>query len=112
MAFKGGVRVGAQITVSLRLDSTADGSAFHFMAYGRSGGTPSEESEEVAPGGFGVLSMFMDSPGRLRIVVDLTSETDTGDLQVTEDDVVRDAETITGDTAWTYAVVQAEDDGE
>jgi hypothetical protein len=101
---KGFVSAGSTVRVRLALDGTAQGPARLLVAYGRSGGTPDDETGTVAPGAQATLSIATDVKGRLRILLD-TRPADTGFLEVSVDGAVRDTGSVQGQTTWTYAVI-------
>jgi len=103
---KGFVTAGSTVRVRLALDATAQGPARLLVAYGRSGGTPDDQTGTVAPGAQATLSIATDVKGRLRILLD-TGPADTGFLQVSVDGAVRDSGPVHGQTTWTYAVISA-----
>jgi hypothetical protein len=101
---KGFVSAGSTVRVRLALDASAQGPARLLVAYGRSGGTPDEQTGTVAPGAQAALSLPTDVKGRLRILLD-TRPADTGFLEVSVDGAVRDTGAVRGQTTWTYAVI-------
>jgi hypothetical protein len=101
---KGFVSAGSTARVRLALDGSAQGPARLLVAYGRSGGTPDDQTETVSPGAQATLSIATDVKGRLRILVD-TRPADTGFLEVSVDGAVRDSGPVHGQTTWTYAVI-------
>jgi hypothetical protein len=103
---KGFVSAGSTVRVRLALDGTATGPARLLVAYGRSGGTPDEQTATVAPGAQGAVTLATDAKGRIRILLD-TNPADSGALEVLVDGTVRDAGAVRGQTTWTYAVIPA-----
>jgi hypothetical protein len=101
---KGFVSAGSTVRVRLSLDASAQGPARLLVAYGRSGGTPDDQTGTVAPGAQATLSIPTDVKGRLRILLD-TRPADTGFLEVSVDGAVRDTGSVRGQTTWTYAVI-------
>jgi hypothetical protein len=101
--FKGTIPAGTTVTAELSLGRAARGPAFLSIAWSAGGTTGDQDSCTVAPGGFGRVSVTPAEPAFLRVYVDMTSEGqgDTGRLGVSPP---TPAETIRGDTTWTYSV--------
>jgi len=98
--FKGTIRVGTAVEARLTLDATASATALLFIGFGSSAGGRSD-SVAVAPGGSGTVRVTATERGILRVLVDLSADSDAGRL------LVRPAtpeEAIRGDTAWGYVV--------
>jgi hypothetical protein len=99
--FKGTIPAGVPVTAELSLSRSARGPAFLSIAWSAGGTTGEQDSATVAPGGFGKVSVTPTEPAFLRVYVDMTSEGDTGRLEVSP---ATPTETIQGDTTWTYSV--------
>ena len=99
--FKGTTPVGVAVTAELSLNQNAKGSAFLTIAWSAGGGTGSQDSTTVAPGGFGRVTVTPTEPSFLRVFVDMNRESDRGTLGVAPP---TPPEPIQGDTTWTYSV--------
>jgi hypothetical protein len=101
--FKGSVKVGVSVEAELSLDGSASGTAVLLVGHGAETGAGSENAV-VAPGATGSAETAPTARGILRVVVDVSKESDGAQLKVTGDGSVLDDEKIQGDTTWTYAV--------
>jgi len=105
MAFKGIIGTGSSVSASLKLDNAASGPAFLMMGYGRPGGQPAGDGDTASPGGFAKALLDMDVPGRLEVLVDLSSATDTGSLVVSVDGKVMTRGNLPDkNLPWVYAI--------
>lgn len=100
--FKGTIRPGTNVQARFALSRDADGSALVFLGAGAVEGSITD-SVAVAPGGSATLSVTPTTRGILRVVVDVSDESDAGRLAV---DPVTPEEAIQGDTTWGYVVVE------
>jgi hypothetical protein len=99
--FKGVIQKNTPVSADLSVDGGASGPAILFIGFGsREGGQ--SDSTVVAPGASATLSLTPKTQGVFRVLVDLSSESDRGQLGLRP---VTPAEPISGDTTWGYAVV-------
>ena len=98
--FKGTIAEGTTVTAKFSLDRSGSGTAALLIAYSAGNGGESDGAV-VAPGATGSASVAPNTQSMLRVFVDVSSESDTGMLEVTP---VTAEEAVTGDTTWTYAV--------
>jgi len=109
MAFKGSIAAGGTVSVTLALNFTAKGPAPLLAAFGRSeGGGTAEDGTVIAPGSSDGIELDVDAKGMLRIVVDMSDESDSGMLTVAADGSVVSSEAIMGDTTWVYTIKVAD----
>ena len=94
--FKGRIDKGTHVKAVLSLNHNAAAPALLFIGQGSA-----SDSDAVAPGATGTVSISADERGVLRVLVDVSSESDGGKLEVTP---VTAEEDITGDTTWGYIV--------
>ncbi len=98
--FKGTIKVGTLVEAKLSLDSKASAPALLFVGFGSSAGG-SSDSAAVSPGGSATVRMTPKQPGILRVLVDMSAESDNGRLAARP---VTPEEAIRGDTTWGYVV--------
>ena len=110
MAFMGPLFIGNTVEVTLQLDHTASGPALLMVGYGRPGGTPSGDARTASPGGFARVTILLNARGVLEVGADMSLQTDTGVLIVTENGQENARKKLTGDEGWVYAVVAAPED--
>lgn len=102
MAFKGIVSNGSTVETRYSSDTSNTGSASLFI--GLSSESENAKNAVIAVGGSAVLRLQVNSPGLLRVFVDVAGDRDSGTLELEEIGGQHDRETVSGDTTWTYSV--------
>jgi hypothetical protein len=101
MAFKGTIPVGTEVSAELTLANSARGPALFLIAWSAGGSTGEEDSAIVNPGETRGVRVLPTEPSLLRVLVDMRSQRDQGELTVHP---VTPPEPVTGDTTWVYSV--------
>lgn len=107
MPYMGEVSAGKEISARLELDGQAAGPAHLFIAAAASGQPPISDGDVASPAGFARVVVTPIAKGRLEIVVDMSSDADTGRLVVSQNGTVINDQKVTGDTAWAYSVLKS-----
>lgn len=103
MGFKGTLPIGARVKATLSLDADASAPALLMGAFAGAGMSTSD-SDTVAPAATEIVVVTAPVRGILRVVVDMSSQSDPGQLDITANGTPIAAERITGDRNWAFIV--------
>jgi hypothetical protein len=95
------IPIGTQVTVRLELDAEANGPASLVTSWSAGGQTGEHDECFASPGGFCTATVTPAMRGLFRIVVDMNSHTDRGNLRV---DPVTPSIDLVGDDTCLYRV--------
>ena len=95
------IPIGTRVTVRLDLDAGAGGPAALAIAWSGGGQTGEHDECVAAPGGFCEALVTPGMRGLCRVIVDMSTDADTGTLSV---DPVTDSMLIQGDVSCLYLV--------
>jgi hypothetical protein len=104
MSFKGIIGLGSTVLASFSSDPTNDGSACLLLGLASFTGSADANGAVIATGGSGAAHLTANTPGILRVFVDVAGDEDTGWLEVKLNGATADAQAVSGDTTWTYSV--------
>lgn len=102
--FKGAIKTGPVRATFLSDMSNAD-SDLLIMSYARIGGAePLVDRDSTAPGGTASVGFTAPANGILEVWTVTGEATDSGRLQVRQDETLKDDEPIQGSVRWVYSV--------
>lgn len=103
-SYRGRIAPRKQVTVTLSADFSNTGAAL-LMAGAAGFTTPAVgDAVEVVPGGTKSIRFKNPANGTMVINIDFADEEDSGKLEVTVGETLRDEGAVQGDTDWSYLI--------